>query len=298
MNELRIINKENEETIVISKSNNILYEKLSDILYFYKLFDSVINEKNDDISITMGNKTINSKDFILINLFDIQSLIDSIKYKKGSLLYKYVNNLITESSIDLVFQTNNYIENMITPILKTLPFNYYVNFSSDISNIFNNNVEFTPIINDKDINTYIEKILNELMGTQLNKVFILFINSDLIDININDNDNLYLFDISKNKKIDKYNILITNNSINNFDYEMLKNRLALNWPINYNEEKLIQVITNYFTFYFQMSEIYTNNSDILIISTLMNNYYNLQKNIKYNAQVVDNIVKSFLIKFT
>ncbi|HHW68736.1 MAG TPA: hypothetical protein GX747_00130, partial [Tenericutes bacterium] len=79
--------------VQILKENNVIYNNKKQILNFYRYFDEAINEKNDTIVIKIGEKKVTSKDYILINLLDLQSVLDSIKYKRGNIIYDYINIL-------------------------------------------------------------------------------------------------------------------------------------------------------------------------------------------------------------
>ena len=91
MKELKFEIDNHINNILIQKNNNIIYKDKIKILEFYNILQQGIN-KNKDVFIS--NNKINNKEYALINLMDITSIIENIKYNKGSLLYEYINLIV------------------------------------------------------------------------------------------------------------------------------------------------------------------------------------------------------------
>ena len=85
MKELKFEINNHINNILIQKNNNIIYKDKMKILEFYSVLQEGIN-KNKDVFIS--NNKLNNKEYFLINLMDITSIIENIKYNKGSLLYE------------------------------------------------------------------------------------------------------------------------------------------------------------------------------------------------------------------
>ena len=88
MKELKFEIENHINNILIKRNNNIIYKDKIKILEFYNILQQGIN-KNKDVFIS--NNKINNKEYALINLMDITSIIENFKYNKGSLLYEYIN---------------------------------------------------------------------------------------------------------------------------------------------------------------------------------------------------------------
>ena len=89
MKELKFEIDNHINNILIQKNNNIIYKDKMKILEFYSVLQEGIN-KNKDVFIS--NNKLNNKEYALINLMDITSIIENFKYNKGSLLYEYIKN--------------------------------------------------------------------------------------------------------------------------------------------------------------------------------------------------------------
>ena len=80
-----------------------------------------------------------------------------------------------------------------------------------------------------EYDSIVEYLIKFIAKTNLNKKIIIFINSNLLKINFNDCDNLFVFDFSNSKDVTEYNLIITD-EITNFDYNILLNQIKINWP--------------------------------------------------------------------
>ncbi len=296
MIELCLEKNNQEHEILISKYNGLLYRNLEQILDFYRYFEEVLFEKDEGVNIIIGNKKITSKDFILINLLDVQSILDNLKYSKGNLLYEYSNIIIENFDIELNVEISNYLEEKLNIIKKEFCFDSHLSFDTSIIKLFSNFAQFKPLISTEKINEKIEKMLNYVLIHNINKIFIIFINSDLININVNNNDNVYIFDISFNQNIMKYNILFTNEIIN-LDYELLMNSIKLNWPTVYQENQIKHSVESYFKHYYHCNNFISNDKNILIINAILNKLYGLKQKVEYDSIQIDNTIKSFLDSF-
>ena len=88
MKELKFEIDNHINNILIQKNNNIIYKDKIKILEFYNILQQGIN-KNKDVFIS--NNKINNKEYALINLMDITSIIENIKYIKEV----YYMNILT-----------------------------------------------------------------------------------------------------------------------------------------------------------------------------------------------------------
>lgn len=72
------------------------------------MFDEVLNDKEVTIKIAIGNQNITTKNYVLVNLLDIEAIINQFKYKKGSLIYEYVNIILENVDINIVDEINDF----------------------------------------------------------------------------------------------------------------------------------------------------------------------------------------------
>jgi hypothetical protein len=293
---MEIITREENIDLNIRNYNNILCSDSSKIIEFYKKFDDIINEKEQSVTIRIGEKKISSKDFILINLMDIQEIIDSIKYKKSSILYEYINFKLENIAPDYQIDINNYLEQTFMKIMKDLPFESNISFDESISKVFSNLANFHPIINVEDINEKINMMLNELVANKLDKIFIIFVNSEYFQLSNENLHNTYIFDISKKNSILNYNLIFMSD-FQNFYMENLLNLIMINWPIQYDSLEVEIALDEYFKNYLDVNNIITENQNIAIISKILNKTYSFNKKITLINPNKNVIVQSFLDSF-
>ena len=262
----------NSESILIDSYNNLICEKYTDILNLYKYFDECINEKNKDLNIKIGDKNINNKDYILYNFMDIQTILESIKYKKNSLLFDYLNSYLLDNITD-IDDLNEYVKKYFLKYLKNCNIDLNVNSIDNTLKIFSNCLEIIP-----NVDNPIEKInymLKYIINNNLNKTVIIF------------------FDISKKININDNNILITDNFYKNLDFQIILEYLEINWPIQFNKESTLYWLKYYFINCFSLSKIKITNDELLIIAFLLKKMYKLNQNIYYSNKIND-IIKSFI----
>lgn len=291
------INKENyEQSFYISKYNNIIIRNPKQVLEFYQVFDEVLNDKEVTIKIAIGNQNITTKNYVLVNLLDIEAIINQFKYKKGSLIYEYVNIILENVDINIVDEINDFLEQKFNKIANEFNFNYYLSLETDLIKLFNNQVEFKPLINVSEYDSIVEYLIKFIAKTNLNKKIIIFINSNLLKINFNDCDNLFVFDFSNSKDVTEYNLIITD-EITNFDYNILLNQIKINWPTNYVDQEIFNSLNFYMKYFYSKDKIKTNDVNIIIISKIINKFYDFNQLLEYDTKIINNVIKSFLDNF-
>ena len=279
----------NNESLLIDSYNNLIYEKYINILNLYKQFDDCINEKNKDVTIKIGDKTINNKDYILYNFMDIQTILESIKYKKNSLLYDYINSYLL-TNIDNFEELSEYIKKYFLNYLQNCNIDININSTDNILKIFSNCLDINSIINNpiEKINFMLEYVINN----NLNKTIIIFLNSDNFTLKCN-NENVICFDTSKNIETKNNNILITNKFYKNLDFEIILEYLEKNWPIQFYKETVFYWVKYYFKNCIFLDNIKIVNQELLIVAFLLKKMYKMNQNIYYANEISD-IIKSFI----
>ena len=131
MKELKFEINNHINNILIQKNNNIIYKDKMKILEFYSVLQEGIN-KNKDVFIS--NNKLNNKEYFLINLMDITSIIENIKYNKGSLLYEYIN-LIVNNKEEYLNKIENIVDNLMQYINSSVDFDISWEFNNSLSKI-------------------------------------------------------------------------------------------------------------------------------------------------------------------
>lgn len=98
---LKIDRNENIDILTIKKVNYLLYEKKSFLLNFYNVFNEFMENRNTNIEILIGNRRLSNKEVKVINLMDIDTVIKSLKYEKGTLITEYISLIINDISLDM-----------------------------------------------------------------------------------------------------------------------------------------------------------------------------------------------------
>lgn len=267
-----------------------------DVLAFYKYFDEVINVKNELISMNFDNKKVNSKDYVLINLLDLNSVLEAMKYQKNSIIYEYVTSTIEFLDYNFTEEVNRYLEDKYLEISKKFCFKSRIIFESDLNKIFNSGIQISPIINLEEINLKIIEMLNYLISLKQNKIFIVFYDSEFINFD-SSFDNIYLFNFSQKNSFNSYNLLLINKEIKNFENQLLIDKIKLNWPISYNDFEIEELLNNLLINYFKMDNINSSSQNEIVLYTLLNKFFNLNKKIIIKNMKLNDIIKSFLKNF-
>lgn len=201
----------------------------------------------------IGNKKIDSKNSIIINLLDYESISSQLQMKKGSLLYEYIlseiNDFVQETNIEEDIETNLNI--LLKEVLKqkTIDYELYVNF--DLSKLITNNSEISIDLNIYNYIRHLKQLINNIRQKNIKKTIIIFLNIKIFGDLLDEISEIILF---------KYytstipNILIDEKVIN-VDIELLENNIRHNWPI---EDITFDEIQNYikdFTSELMLNEI-------------------------------------------
>lgn len=91
---LNITDDNCEQEISIVKHNNILVKNERSFFKFYIYFYRCLIEKDRNIRISIGNQIISSKSYMLYSFTDYKELLENLSFKKNTLLYEYILNII------------------------------------------------------------------------------------------------------------------------------------------------------------------------------------------------------------
>lgn len=273
MKELKFEIENHINNILIKKNNNIIYKDKIKILEFYNILQQGIN-KNKDVFIS--NNKINNKEYSLINLMDITSIIENFKYNKGSLLYEYIN-LIVNNKEEYLDKIEDIVDSLMQDIKDNVDLSISWEFNSSLFKTLSSLVDIDININIKELTVVINEILDYIMKYNSNKIYIIFIDKSLININFN-NDNLYIFNVNNNiEDLNDYNLLFLDNYYE-FNLNVLLENIKLNWNKEYNDDYILNLLKDFINIYLKYDNIFISNNDIKQLKNIFYKLYNIQNN--------------------
>lgn len=272
-----------EENIQIKKDNKIKVINYDKYIDFYTHF-----YKRNNIYIE--NKEITKKDCVFIDASSIYSIILEMKFKKGTLLYEYVSSVYNNIDIGI---KDEFYQSFIkqVEILNDL-------VDNDISIIPEDSIENVVLQNayvEMENDTLIEeftKIYNFIISNNINITYIIFYNSQIINI-AKTYDNCYTFDINNYLDIKDYNLIIVD-EIREFNYKMLVEYLKNIWPVNYIEEEEENLIAEYFNYVIYLKEFVTQKEKQFLMTKILNKEYKIKQEVECNKLIFDSIIKSYI----
>lgn len=272
MIELKIKEGEYSNTLLISKDNNILYFNKQKILQFIKVFYDTLDKKEE---LYFSNNLVNNKEYKIINLLDIASILDNLKLIKNSILTDYLEIFILNDDNNYQEKAEELLTSMFKNIISSTDLNFSYETNTTISKLINNNLNVELNYKINEIQEILEIILNKITEYNYTKTYIIFIDRNLIDINIK-SDNVYYFNINSNTMINDYNLLFLN-EFRNFNYEVLLNEIKYNWPLDYEITNIEYYFKVYLRYYLSNKNIISSNIYIKNISNIMNKLYNINQ---------------------
>lgn len=273
MKELKFEIENHINNILIKRNNNIIYKDKIKILEFYNILQQGIN-KNKDVFIS--NNKINNKEYVLINLMDITSIIENFKYNKGSLLYEYIN-LIVNNKEEYLDKIEDIVDGLMQDIKDNVDLNISWEFNSSLFKTLSSLVDIDININIKELTVVINEILDYIMKYNSNKIYIIFIDKSLININFN-NDNLYIFNVNNNiEDLNDYNLLFLDYYYD-FNLNVLLENIKFNWNKEYNDDYILNLLKDFINIYLKYDNIFISNNDIKQLKNIFYKLYNIQNN--------------------
>ena len=273
MKELKFEINGHINSILIQKNNNIIYKDKITILEFYNILQLGINKTKD---VFISNNKLNNKEYCLINLMDINSVIENTKYIKNSLIYEYIN-LIVDNKENYLNKIENVVNNLMLEVKEKLDFNISWDFNNNLSKIISSLADIDITIDIKKIELIIKKILEYILKNNIDKTYIIFIDRDLINLDFNE-DNLYIFNINNNiKNLYDYNLLFLDNFYD-FNLDILLENIKLNWNKDYDDSYILNLLTDFINIYLKYDNVLISNKDIKQIKDIFYNLYNIQNN--------------------
>lgn len=291
---LTLSNKNEIYEIIISNNNKILFQKKEDLINFFQFFYDVFEKNSNDTKITINNSLINNKEYIFINLIDINSILYNFKYIKGTIFYEYIDISINDINIKNQINLEKNINKINDQIVNDKHLNIFYENNSIFDKIFRSVIKYSLCQNENIFNDIIY-MLKRVINFYNNKKVIIFYDSSVFNININiNNDNIYYFDINQSQYFKKYNILLINKEIKNFNGDILIDNINNICPIG-RIKSINFYVNKYFLCYFKNNNIFMTEENEILIFNIINKLYNLNKKMIFNIKI-NNIIKSYINK--
>lgn len=295
MIQLKMNSADEEQFLRIQKDNHILVENEKGMIDFYNRFMKLI-EGTEEFTGFIDYKKIDSKSFVLLNLLDYQVLNEAVQYKKGSLLFEYIDFVLKDHISTFPESINLELVSFLDKIFyqENLQVDYVVN--EDSIKLLHNQVQF--FLPCKSLEMQLEAIkemLNSLFIHNLTKKYIIFYNSKIIDYDFSKYDCCYSFDVNQNKPFEVYNLMAID-AVREFNLNILKKEIELLWPIEYREEHLKKIIEKYFTQYLFLEEIKLSIPEEILVAHIIQKLLGIDKKLSYDSSILNYNIKSFLTK--
>ena len=150
-------------------------------------------------------------------------------------------------------------------------------FNSSLFKTLSSLVDIDININIKELTVVINEILDYIMKYNSNKIYIIFIDKSLININFN-NDNLYIFNVNNNiEDLNDYNLLFLDYYYD-FNLNVLLENIKLNWNKEYNDDYILNLLKDFINIYLKYDNIFISNNDIKQLKNIFYKLYNIQNN--------------------
>ena len=207
---------------------------------------------------------------------DITSIIENFKYNKGSLLYEYIN-LIVNNKEEYLDKIEDIVDGLMQDIKDNVDLNISWEFNSSLFKTLSSLVDIDININIKELTVVINEILDYIMKYNSNKIYIIFIDKSLININFN-NDNLYIFNVNNNiEDLNDYNLLFLDYYYD-FNLNVLLENIKFNWNKEYNDDYILNLLKDFINIYLKYDNIFISNNDIKQLKNIFYKLYNIQNN--------------------
>ncbi len=259
--------------------------------FYYQFYRSIVL-KEKDVEIYFGQKLLDSKNSILFSFLDFKEILNNLIFKKGTLFYEYLCISLNDLDLNLNEEIFNSIIKINQELIQNINIDVDYDIDEDLEKILLNVVNFKCIFNVQKIDLIYNTLLEKIVSNNMNKIFIIFYDSDLLKLNINNYDNCYSFDISLSEK--EYN-LICNEEIKYFNIDCIIDKLEGIWPIEFNKNKIQNYIIKYFSFQKANLFLEAYNEVEYLVYVLLNKMFNCDIIVQNNC-LLSNNVKSFLTK--
>lgn len=287
---LTLKNNDSIKEIIISNKNKILFQYKEDLMEFFKYFYNIFDTNCLDTKIYINNSVINIKEYVFLNLFDINAILYNLKYIKGTLFYEYFNIKINDLSIKNQLSLEKNINKINDKLVKDNNLNILYNNNSVSEKIFGSVIKYSLYPSDNICND-VYYMLKKVVNYNCYKKYIIFYDSKILKININ-NGNIYFFDINQSLYFNKYNILLINKDIVNFNSNILINSINNICPIG-KIRNIDQYLNKYFLCYFKNDNIFLTEQNEILIFSIINKLYNMNKRMNFKIKI-NNIIKSYI----
>lgn len=275
--------------------SDVYLEKRNNIVVFnYKKMYTFLNcfFNSQEYNVHIGNYKIDQKSAYIVNLLDYESISNQLLLKKGTLLYDYLIEEVTEKveTTDIKEVMEMKLEQMINEALEDKTIEYETNFSIDINKIIVNYVNFKIDLSIQNYIKIIKKLLYNLKIKNMKKTIIILVNTKIFNDSLDEIENATILKFFSNEFP---NILISN-EIMNIDKRLLYNQLRLNWPCEISDKLVEELILSFFQDYSVLEVIHTRDYIKYIAYVIMSKLFQIDVKCKLSTTSNEKIPSVYL----
>ncbi len=215
------------------------------------------------------------------------------QYKKGSLLFDYVNRKLLEKVVEIDNDFYNKVSILVEDVFDSLGVSYQLedNNLKLIQSLLQVYIDFKDITSLLQI---INKLLLKVLSSSDNsKKYIIFYNSGILNIDFSNYECCYSFDVNKNLNISKYNLLSTN-WVLEFYLDVVQQQVKLLWPIHYTSEIIYFYLARYFKYYLGFEKLELTEQNEIIMASIIKKLFGFNQMVIYDFSLIEHNIKSFL----
>ncbi len=263
-----------------------------ELFKFYYKFYKLIVLKDENINIKIGEKTLENRNSILLNLTSFNEILNNLMFKKGTLFYEYIENCLQNVDFNIIESLNVICDDIGKSIVDQTHLDISYQLENDLAKKTFDLIKFKFAHLELFDNCIFEQVLKDVIEKNTSKLFIIFYNSEIMSLDFSLHSNCYTFDVSDTTLISECN-LICNEGVINFNVETLQNYLYDNWPIDFNANDVTAYIDRYYFYCKMKSNIFAYNDIEYLVYKLLSKLNNNMP-IVLPKYVISHNVKAFL----
>lgn len=165
--------------------------------------------------------------------------------------------------------------------------------SDDIEKMILSNISFKLNYQTAEVLDVIKKMLRQYFDKYIDKNFIIFYDSAILDYDFKFHENCYCFDVNGMKDLKDYNIFC-DEELKEFNLSMILDKLESMWPVEFDEIEIKSFVKEYYCQTRYSKEIYCMCENQLITYTILKKINNEDIIINMTKFIIRDNVKQFL----